>query len=339
MVAQDSANPEGAFDLCMVDGSWMAEYTAHDVLANLSELGYALDDDIIPATTAICYHDGSLYLAPYYGNVTVLLYNKLMLKEAGYAPDQLRSLDDLLAVCQFAKKRHNLGFMYRGDTNNNIVVDFLPVLRSCGGWVVDEHNNPTINTKPFRTAVEMYKALAATGRAVKKEDLVAAIANKSAAAGIGWPGWYTPTRNSSMDYLALSGRAFPFSPALNANIYGIWTVGIPSNSRHKELAVQLLAYLMDKDVQKATVPKGGVPCRYSSLRDEQILQKFPQYAAVCQALEGGIYRPVMEEWSDFYTILGAELRQLFSGEKSVDAALADAQRRLEEMQALVHSRR
>ncbi len=29
----------------------MAEFTENDVLANLSEMGYSFDDDIIPATT------------------------------------------------------------------------------------------------------------------------------------------------------------------------------------------------------------------------------------------------------------------------------------------------
>ena len=63
-IALDAINSAGTYDLCMVDGSWMAEFTDSGVLANLTELGYALDDDVIPATTSICYVDGQLYLAP-----------------------------------------------------------------------------------------------------------------------------------------------------------------------------------------------------------------------------------------------------------------------------------
>ena len=327
-IATDS---EGVYDLCMVDGSWMAEYTSKGILANLSQLGYNLDDDIIPATKTICYHKDSLYLAPYYGNVTVLLYNKLMIKEAGYTPEEINSIEDILKICRFQKKRHNLGFMYRGDTANNIVVDFLPILLSRGTYVVDENNKPTINTPEFAEAIYMYKSLIKTGRAAKKDDLIAAIANKSAAIGIGWPGWYTPTRNSSMDYIALNGRYRDDRMAFNSNIYGIWTIGIPQTSRNKEQAVKLLAYLMDKDVQKATVKSGGVPCRYSSLKDPEILNKFPQYEAVRKALEGGVYRPVMEKWSQFYTILGREMKLMLEDKKTVPQGLEDAQRDLEEM--------
>ena len=254
-----------------------------------------------------------------------------MLKEAGYTPDKVNSLEDILKICQAQNKRHNLGFLYRGDTPNNLVVDFLPILCSYGAWVVDENNNPTIDTAKFRAAVEMYKGLIETGRAVKKEDFIAAIANKAATMGIGWPGWYTPTKNSTMDYLAITGRAFEFSVPYNANIYGIWTIGVPNNSMKKEKAVKLLEYLMDPKLQKETVSWGGVPCRYSSLKASDVLEKFPQYKVVCKALEGGVYRPVMQEWTEFYTILGKELKLILDEEKNTAEGLRDAQRLLEEL--------
>ena len=88
---------------------------------------------------------------------------------------------------------------------------------------------------------------------------------------------------------------------------------------------------MDKNIQKSTVAYGGVPCRYSSLNDPEILQKFPQYEAVRRALEGGVYRPVMENWGEFYTILGREMKLIIDGEKPVHEGLKDAQRDLEKM--------
>ena len=74
-IALDAVNEVGTYDLCMVDGSWMAEFTENGVLANLSEMGYSFDDDIIPATTTICKVGEDIYLAPYYGNVTVMTYS------------------------------------------------------------------------------------------------------------------------------------------------------------------------------------------------------------------------------------------------------------------------
>lgn len=332
-IALDAINTKGSYDLCMVDGSWMAEFTENGVLANLTELGYELDDDVIPATTAICYVDDALYLAPYYGNVTVLLYNKANVEEAGYTGDTILSLDDILAICQNAQANGKLGFIYRGDNQNNLVVDFLPILLSFGGWVIDEDNQPTVDTPEFKEAMNFYLELIATGSAQVKDDLIASCDTGAGTMGIGWPGWYTPTEETTADYCAITGAVSTGSETYNANVYGIWTIGVPSNSQNKELATELLSYLMDKDVQKSTVPSGGVPCRYSSLQDPEVLATYPQYEVVCKALEGGMYRPVIAEWTQFYTILGTEMDNIINGVKTVDDGLAYAQAQLEELMA------
>ena len=327
-IALDAINAKGTYDLCMVDGSWMAEFTANGVLANLSELGYELDEDVIPATTAICYVGDDLYLAPYYGNVTVLLYNKANVEAAGYTGSDIESLDDILEICKKAKADGKLGFIYRGDSQNNMVVDFLPILLSFGGWVIDENNKPTVDTPEFKAAMDFYLELIATGGAQVKDDLIASCDTGAGTMGVGWPGWYTPTADSTADYCAITGAVSDGDQAYNANVYGVWTIGVPNNSQNKELAAELVAYLMDKDVQKATVPSGGVPCRYSSLQDPAILETYPQYEVVCKALEGGMYRPVIAEWTQFYTILGAEMDNIVNGVKTVEAGLADAQAQL-----------
>ena len=332
-IALDAINAEGSYDLCMVDGSWMAEFTENGVLANLSDLGYSLDDDIIPATTSICYVDDDVYLAPYYGNVTVLMFNKANVEAAGYSADTIQSLDDILKICQQAKADGKNGFIYRGDGQNNLVVDFLPIPLSYGGWVVDDNNQPTVDTQEFRDAMNYYLELIATGQAQVKDDLIASVDSGSGTMGIGWPGWYTPTADSPADYIALNGAATAGGETHNANVYGIWAIGVPANSQNQELAVELLSYLMDADVQKSTVASGGVPCRYSSLQDPEVLETYPQYEVVCQALESGVYRPVIAEWTQFYTTLGTEMDNIINGMKTVDQGLADAQAQLEELMA------
>ena len=332
-VALNATSAQGAYDLCMVDGSWMAEFTSAGVLANLTELGYELDEDIIPATTSICYVDGSAYLAPYYGNVTVLMMNKANVEEAGYTTDTVDSLEAVLDICQQAQANGKKGFIYRGDSQNNLVVDFLPILLSHGGWVVDENNQPTVNSEEFVNAMNYYMELIATGEAQVKDDLVASVDTGAATMGVAWPGWYTPTADSAADYIALNGKAVPGAEAYNANVYGIWCLGIPSNSQNKELAAELLTYLMDPEVQYGTVASGGVPCRYSCLQDEEVLKTYPQYEVVCQALESGVYRPVIAQWTEFYTTLGSEMDNIINGAKTVEEGLNDAQAALEELMA------
>ena len=329
-ILDDSVRSKGEYDLCMVDGSWVSEYIYQDVLADLGELGYALDDDIIPATTSICIQNDRTYLVPYYGNVTVMMFNRSTADELGIDSAGIDTLDGVMDFCRKSSESGKGGFVYRGDTENNIVVDFLPVLCAFGGWVVDEDNNPTVNTTEFQEAMEYYMELTSTGSALPKEELISSIEDGSMVTAIGWPGWYNADSISS-DYMAFPGKKDSGSDSYNSNIYGIWTLGIPDNSTNKEAACELLKYLMDSGVQKNTVEVGGVPCRYSSLTDPEILADNPHLSVLCTALENGKYRPVMQEWSRFYTILGKEMKRIMDGEMSVEDGLNVAQEELEDM--------
>ncbi len=329
-IALDATNATGSYDFVMADASWMAEFANAGVLADLGSLGYSFDDDIIPATTAACVFDGKTYLAPYGGNVTVLMYNKALVEAAGYKPEDIKNLDDMLKICKASQAAGKKGFIYRGDTNNNLTVDFLSILASFGGWVVDENQKATVNTPEFKEAVEFYLELIATGDAEKKDDLIASVENGAGTMGIGWPGWYK-AEFTGCDYTAITGVAHEGDKAYNANVYGIWLIGVPANAPDKDLSVKLLQYLMDKDVQKATIEGGGVPCRYSCLQDAEVLKAHPQFEVVCKALEGGVYRPIMKEWPQMYEIIGSELGNIINGIKTVDAGLADAQAALDDL--------
>lgn len=328
-ITLDAASKEGTYDLCMVDGSWMAEFTENNVLANLSDMGYSFDEDIIPNTTTICKKDDDIYLAPYFGNVTVLLYNKEDVKEAGYKPEDIKTLEDLLKVAKAEKEAGKNGFAYRGDTPDNIVSDFLPVLLANGGWVVDENNQPTVNTPEFKQAMEYYMELIGTGQAMSKDDVSASVDNGSSALAIGWPGWYVPSADSAANYMVSPTMVKEGEESYNTSEYGTWCLGIPANSPHPELAMKLLQYLMSPEVQLESVKNGGVPCRYSVLKNEEVLKEYPHLSTVCDALDQGVYRPAIAEWTEFTNILGAEMGNVMAGTKTVEQGLQDAQTQLE----------
>lgn len=330
-IALDAVNKEGAYDLCMVDGSWMAEFTANNVLANLSEMGYSFDDDIIEATTAICTVGDDIYLAPYFGNVTVMLYNKQLIADAGYEPTDIDTFADLMEIAKKANAAGKKGFLIRGGSGDNIVSDFIPHLLVHGGWVVDENNKPTVNTPEFKAAFQNYIDLYKLGATMDKDDIVAAIDNGDAALAQGWPGWYVPSDDSNANYTVIPTKLDDSDTAKNTSMYGVWTIGICNNSQNKELTLKLLEYLMDPETQLASIDLGGVPCRTSCLLNKDVLAKYPHLETVHGALQTGVYRPVIEEWAEFTNILGTEMDAVIQGTKTMDDGLAAAQTALEKL--------
>ena len=335
-IALDAVNETGTYDLCMVDGSWMAEFTANGVLANLSEMGYSFDDDIIPATTSICMVDDNIYLAPYYGNVTVMMYNKQLLADAGYAPEDIDSFQDIQDIAQKTRAADSSknGFLIRGGSADNILSDFLPHLVVHGGWVVDENNNPTVDTPEFRAAMEDYLALYNVGGTLDKDDIVASVTSGETAMAQIWPGWYTPTADGPADYITIPTKLTDDGQDMGAvALQGVWCIGIPDNAPHKDLALELLEYVMSPEVQLASIEENGVPCRFSCLTDPTVLETYPHLETVCGALQTGVYRPVIEEWTQFTNILGTEMDNIIQGTKTMDEALAYAQEQLEQLMA------
>ena len=330
-IALDAVNSTGAYDLCMVDGSWMAEFTENNVLANLSEMGYSFDDDIIPATTTICKVDDNIYLAPFFGNVTVMLYNKQLIADAGYTPEDITTFEDLKVIAQKTKDAGKTGFLIRGGSAENIVSDFIPHLLVHGGWVIDENNQPTVDTPEFKAAMQEYLDLYALGGTMDKDDIVAAIDGGTAALGQAWPGWYVPTADTAANYTVIPTKLNDSDTAKNTSMYGVWCIGIPNNAPHKDLALELLEYVMSPEVQLASIEVGGVPCRTSCLLNEDVLATYPQYETVCAALQTGVYRPVIAEWTQFTNILGTEMDNIIQGTKTIDQGLADAQTQLVEL--------
>ena len=330
-IALDAVNSTGAYDLCMVDGSWMAEFTENNVLANLSEMGYSFDDDIIPATTTICKVDDSIYLAPFFGNVTVMLYNKQLIADAGYTPEDITTFEDLKVIAQKTKDAGKTGFLIRGGSADNIVSDFIPHLLVHGGWVIDENNQPTVDTPEFKAAMQEYLDLYALGGTMDKDDIVAAIDGGTAALGQAWPGWYVPTADTNANYTVIPTKLNDSDTPKNTSMYGVWCIGIPNNAPHKDLALELLEYVMSPEVQLASIEVGGVPCRTSCLLNEDVLATYPQYETVCAALQTGVYRPVIAEWTQFTNILGTEMDNIIQGTKTIDQGLADAQTQLVEL--------
>ena len=325
----DSVNKNGIYDLCMIDGSWVAEFMAGGILTDLSEKGYSFDDDIIPATTSICISNDDIYLVPYFGNVTVLMYNKNVASELGYEENDIDSLNDIVKYSLLAQENGYGGFACREDSENNTVVDFLPILRSFGGWVVDEDNKPTVNSEEFRKALELYLFLIENGKTASKEEIIDGIENGDISVAIGWPGWCDPGVNVNTEYISIPGKVSDDSVIYNSNIYGIWDLGIPANCTDKDSALLLLEYLMDPDVQRQTVAYGGIPCRYSILNDPEMLSLNPHLEEICEALDNGIYRPVIKEWPVFYAILGEKMKKIIDGELSLDEGLLLAQTELE----------
>ena len=303
--------------------------TIQEMRERKKELGYSYDDDLIPATYETLTVDDDAYFAPFFGNVTVMMYNKELVEAAGYKAEDITSWEDVMAIAQKTNEAGKNGFVTRGGGADPVLTDFLPVLFAHGGTLVDENNQPTVDNDVFKEALQQYIDLANLGQTMEKDDMVANVENGDGALATIWPGWYAPEADSAADYIVAPTKLTKDGEDQNTSVLGVWELAVMNNSTHKELAEQLLEYIMDPEVQMESVEAGGVPCRVSVLEDADVLAAHPQYAIIEKALESGASRPVITQWNEFCETLGTELDNIIKGTESMDDGLANAQSDLE----------
>jgi ABC-type glycerol-3-phosphate transport system substrate-binding protein len=258
-------------------------------------------------------------MLPYYGNVTIFMYNKDLIDKYndGVVPETWQGV---LELSQKMKADGVDGYILRQGAGDPNVTDFLPVLKAFGGWVLnDDFTQVTLNTPEAKAALEFYIDLYKAGNLLDKDNMVAAVNNGSAAMAVGWPGW------GAANYTVIPTKVNEDSEEEYTSIYGCWFLGMAENSTKKDLALKFLQYAMDPEVQLATVADGGVPCRESSLLAESSLAIKPNLKVVYGALSTGTYRPAVAFYTDLVNTFGPYLDSAVMGTMSVDDALAQGQ--------------
>ena len=316
-------------DLIMAHSSHLPEFRKLGVLANLSALGYKPDNDIIPSVMEICADGNAVALAPWYANASVLLCNKKSLIASGSSTDRLQHLENMLAACKAAKQRGEIGFAYHESFEERITLDFLPILRSFDGAILDREGKPSVYTKKFQDAVNFFLELTAAGKAIPDGEFVSAINGGAALMGFVRSDWYPLSAKSAATYIPFPGAAKRGGEPHPAGTCAVWGFGVPANSQNPELAERLIEYLMNPNIQRNMLPSGLTPCRYSILQDPELQKDYPAYGKICAALENSRSVPAVPEWPKMCDILGEELWKVMAGRKKVTECLEDAQSRIE----------
>ncbi|MEK4251084.1 extracellular solute-binding protein [Paenibacillus sp. FSL W7-1287] len=332
-ISLDAKNKNGAYDLIMADDPWMPELSEAGIFANLTELGVEEDADFEESSLALGkhpYQTGDLYALPFSGNVQLFFYNKQLLDN--YNAEVPQSWEEVLHIANKAHEEDNLiGYVIRGQQGNPIVSDFLPIFWAYGGQVFDEQWNAQIDSEAGQQALDTYIQLAAVGANYETTDIVSSVSEGRATMALGWPSWFIAGETASADYAPIPSKATANGAAASTGMIGNWMMGVTANSQNKELAANFLTFITSSDTQKKLVEHGGVPTRKSVYLDSELASKYKHFPIMLEALQNSVARPRTAKWSRVEEALGVELSAAIAGTKSIEAALSDANKAVNEI--------
>jgi multiple sugar transport system substrate-binding protein len=335
------ASSTDQYDIIMTDMMFTSQYAKADWIAPIDEFmnndkGLLQKDDFMHGfLNAFVIKDKS-YGLPFYGESTMLMYNKELFAKAGIA-NPPATMDELLADAKQLTKDGKYGIAMRGMRGEGMnIYIWAGFFNAFGGkWFVD--GKPNINSPEGVKATEFYATLiknySPPGGANFSWDQVQ-LAMQQGTTAMAIDATNFAPRVESPENSKVVGK-IGYAPVPNGsagNSPSLYTAGltIPKGSKHKQEAYDFMVWATSKEIQLKTAIDGlrGDATRKSVWNDPTFRAKynFPNWI---ETAEDGMdkanpdYRPRVDQWRKMGDTLGVAVSAILAGgdaKKTLDKA-------------------
>jgi multiple sugar transport system substrate-binding protein len=300
-------------------------------------------DDIFPGLVEGMTFDGELYGIPFRHASTCFHYNERMLEERGIEPPQtmeevIEAAYDLTYEAEDGTQVH--GFVIMGDNYANIV----DIARAWDGDFITLDYELAVTgpgmTKAAQTLRDFYEqgVLPTNWAAIQTEEVNTWLQTGRAAmttTSCGRNRIYNDPEKSqeagNIKTVALPvGEEFQDKFEVAPAKVEFWTMVIPANSQHKELAWSLVREMLSKESTLQAALNGNGPVRASTYDAPEIRETLP-YAEEERAVlkVGRVPLPPFDDAAKAGDIFVEEMQAAVLGMKPVEDALSDIESRVQ----------
>lgn len=297
-VTADVANAAGQYDVVTVGAyevpQWGANGWLTDLTGPLSQGDYDVNDILPPVRQALSV-DGKQFAAPFYGESSILMYNKDILSKAGVTIGNNPTWQEVADAAKKVNTATTAGICLRGKPGwGDLFAPLTTVVQTFGGAWYDSNWKAQVNAPEFVEAVSFYKDLLDTAGekdpvSFSFNECLTAVKNGKAAM------WYDASVAASIleaDDSPVKGKmGYAHAPVVKTKESGwlwSWNLAVPANAKHKDAAVDFVKWATSKGYDKlvgeklgwSLVPPGARTSTYS----------IPEYKAAAAA-----YAPITLE--------------------------------------------
>lgn len=263
--------------------------------------------------------DNGTYGLPFHDGPECLIYRKDLFenetekenfkKQFGYELSTPKTWKEFVEIATFFNRpEENLyGTIFANfPDGHNMVFDFCLQLWTRGGSLINEKNQISIYSEAGIQALDFYRKIVNNKEAVhpKSKDFGSveaglAFADGQAAMAINWFGFASMAQvieeskvKGKIDITALPSD--PNHKTASLNVYWLYTIG--TGSKHKRLAYDFLRFATSAESDKLLTTEGGIGCRKSTWKDEEINTLIPFYHKLEMLHENALTLPQTPIW-------------------------------------------
>ena len=266
-VTADVANAAGQYDIVTIGAyevpQWGANGWLTDLTSDLSDPAYDVEDLLPPVRSALSV-DGKQYAVPFYGESSILMYNKEMLDAAGQTLSNHPTWQEVAAVAKAVNNSDHSGICLRGKPGwGDLFAPLTTVVQTFGGAWYDENWDAQVNSPEFVEAVTFYKDLLDEAGEANPVDYsfnecLNALKNEKTAM------WYDASVAASFleaDDSPVKGKlGYAHAPVYKTEESGwlwSWNLAVPANTQHKDAAIKFIKWATSKEYHQLVGTKLG----------------------------------------------------------------------------------
>ncbi|WP_171181695.1 ABC transporter substrate-binding protein [Ruegeria sp. HKCCD8929] len=324
---------EGTQNLMQVDTSWVAEYDEANFLEDLRPAINCLGadynyDDFAESFRLIGQVEDRVLGVPFYSYPTGFVYRTDLWDTP---PNTLEEL------VEGAIARHSdevAGLALQQKQGFVIMEEWNAYLLSAGGQLRQADGTWTIDSPEARTALEAYinvsKNAAPEASLNWGFDETIRAASSGQASALSTYGWVVPIVNAEGTETEGMFALAPFPGGRGTG--GTWSWSIPVNGSDKDAVWAWISWLTAPEQDKARTIPGGAPVRDSVMNDPEVWEagvSKEYYQTYSEVAAASVPMCLGTGCAEAIEAVGVEINAAVAGLKSVDEALADAQKAAE----------
>jgi trehalose transport system substrate-binding protein len=232
---------------------------------------------------------------PYRPNIQIVYYNRDKFETYGLNPP--RTWNELYAVAKAFYDREGIGrILIKAAGGTPTTTQMYEFIVSAGGNPLSFNDPGTVNT--FTFIQRLWKYVSPDSRKAKYDTSNDYLAREACYLMQNWPfGYRLLIKDYGKTNIAVYGG---FSgPVRRAHVVGGEVLGLPVGSPNRALALAFVQYMQTKVVQEKLATHLGWPSIRSDAYGQVPDWMEPQFEAVSEALQHGIFRENVPYWTEF----------------------------------------
>ncbi len=154
-----------------------------------------------------------------------------------------------------------------------------------------------------------------------------------------WPSMIDDDNEFMNDEMKSNLRMAPmphFTGSKPGSVYGGWNLMISKFSERIPEVIKFTKFLLSEESQKIMYEEGGyLPTTKTLYEDEEFIKKHPELEFFKTLYKTGVHRPFLESYTNVSDILSFYLNKAIKKEMSVDEALKEATKKINDKAILV----